>query len=295
MGLEVVTVDAFTNVPFAGNPAAVCILPEGGAEDAWMQSVAMEMNLSETAFLRHRAGDGARERLASFDLRWFTPLVEVDLCGHATLASAHLLWEDGHATPRQQLRFHTRSGVLKADRRERDGEVWIEMSFPSLPEKPYKGPTEILNRALGVKPDYVGTYGDDHLAVLESEDAVRRLSPDLALLKTLPVRGVAVTSLPDASTLAKGYDFVSRFFGPRVGVNEDPVTGSAHCGLGPLWAKRLGKTDVTGFQASARGGTVRVKTQGKRVLLGGQAVTVLRGRLESLNGPSSPDRRHHSR
>ncbi len=273
-----ITVDAFTDVPFAGNPAGVCILPEGGADESWMQRVAMEMNLSETAFLRSRGG--SRKGSASFDLRWFTPTVEMDLCGHATLASAHLLWEEGRADPRAQLRFHTRSGVLTADRRERDGKVWIEMDFPALPEKPHKGPADVLSKALGVAPEYVGTYGTDYLAVVAGEDAVRRLSPDLGLLKTLPVRGVAVTSPPGASMRAKGYDFVSRFFAPSVGVNEDPVTGSAHCGLGPFWAKRLGKREVLGFQASSRGGTVRVGVSGRRVLLGGQAVTVLRGHLE---------------
>ncbi len=280
LGLSLVTVDAFTSVRFSGNPAAVCIIPRGKFSERWMQKVAGEMNLSETAFLTSRDDGGARGGFASYDLRWFTPIVEVDLCGHATLASAHLLWEDGHVKPDEKVHFHTRSGLLTAERRERGGQVWIELEFPAMRDRPIKGSTEPISRAIGAKPKYVGAFGSDYLVEVESEAAVRGLSPDFGLLKTLPVRGVAVTSLPSASTKAKGYDFVSRFFGPRVGIDEDPVTGSAHCGLGPFWARRLGKAEVFGYQASERGGSVRVRVQGDKAVLGGRAVTVLRGQLE---------------
>jgi PhzF family phenazine biosynthesis protein len=274
LGVRIVTVDAFTGVLYAGNPAAVCVLPKKGSE-RWMQAVAREMNLSETAFLTRREGRGS----ASYDLRWFTPTVEVDLCGHATLASAHVLWEEGHVGPGEKVSFHTRSGVLTAERREIGGEAWIEMDFPAMRIRPRRGATDALSNALSARPRYVGAYGSDYLVEVESEAVLRRLSPDFGLLKTLPVRGVAVTSSPGASTKAKGYDFVSRFFGPKVGVDEDPATGSSHCGLGPFWGRRLGKSEVVGFQASARGGSVRVRMKGDRVLLGGQAVTAMRGEL----------------
>jgi len=277
MGLPIVTVDAFTDALFAGNPAAVCVLPPGkGEEEEWMQKVAREMNLSETAFLRPR---GMVQGMPSYDLRWFTPTVEVDLCGHATLASAHVLWEEGHVPVKDKLRFQTRSGVLTADRRPARGGAWIELDFPAAPVRPAAGPTKFLSKALGTTPSFVGEYATDYLAEVESESVVRKLSPSFDLLKTLPVRGVAVTSEPDASTRAKGYDFVSRFFAPSVGVNEDPVTGSAHCGLGPFWGERLGKEEVVGYQASARGGSVTVKIRGDRVLLAGRAVTAMRGEL----------------
>jgi PhzF family phenazine biosynthesis protein len=285
MGLPVVTVDAFTDVRFAGNPAAVCLLPHGRADEKWMQKVAREMNLSETAFLRSRDGKvpGSRRRtpgVKSFDLRWFTPTVEVDLCGHATLASAHVLWEEGHVGRNEKLHFHTRSGILKADRRTVGRQVWIELDFPALPERPFEGQADAVSKALGTEPRHLGTCGPDYLVEVESESVLRRLTPDLALIRALPVRGVGVTCAPSASTKKKGYDFVSRFFAPSVGVDEDPVTGSAHCFLGPFWGKRLGKKEVLGYQASARGGSVRVKMRGDRVLLGGRAVTVMRAELE---------------
>ena len=284
MGIPIVTVDAFTETRFSGNPAAVCLLPPGKADEDWMQKVATEMNLSETAFLRSRDGKNPTSRKAkgakSFDLRWFTPTVEVDLCGHATLASAHVLWGEGHVARKDRLHFHTRSGVLKAERRVEGGHVWIELDFPALLERPFEGSTAVISKALGTNPRYAGAYGSDYLVEVESESVLRRLSPDMALIKTLPVRGIAVTCAPSASTKAKGYDFVSRFFGPSVGVNEDPVTGSAHCFLGPFWGKRLGKEEVLGYQASARGGSMRVRMRGDRVLLGGKAVTVMRGELE---------------
>lgn len=261
MALQIVQVDAFTDRPFRGNPAAVCVLPEP-RDERWMQAVAREMNLSETAFLT-REGD-------AFRLRWFTPAVEVELCGHATLAGAHVLWEDGHLGPGATARFHTRSGVLTA---ERSGE-WIELDFPAKPEAEIAAPAE-LARALGVRPAYVGRSDFDLLVEVDAEETVRSLEPDMRLLRTIPARGVIVTSRAAASE----FDFVSRFFGPRVGVDEDPVTGSAHACLGPFWKKRLGKDDFLAYQASPRGGVVRVGMRGDRVRLGGQAVTVLRGEL----------------
>jgi PhzF family phenazine biosynthesis protein len=261
MPLKIVQVDAFTDTPFRGNPAAVCILPEP-RDDAWLQAVAREMNLSETAFLL-REGDG-------FRLRWFTPAVEVDLCGHATLASAHALWEGGQLGDGEVARFHTRSGVLTA---EKDGE-WITLDFPATPEEETTTPAE-LARALGVEPVYVGRSRFDLLVELESEAEVRALEPDIGLLRALPVRGVIVTS----RATTPGFDFVSRFFAPRVEVNEDPVTGSAHCCLTPYWRKRLGRDSFTAYQASARGGIVRVELHGDRVRLGGQAVTVMHAEL----------------
>ncbi len=261
MTLSIVQVDAFTAKPFAGNPAAVCVLPAPG-DAGWMQRVAAEMNLAETAFL-HPLDDG-------YNLRWFTPTVEVDLCGHATLASAHALWESGRLAPDAEARFHTRSGLLTA---RRSGD-WIELDFPATPPEPAEPPAD-LARALGVTPLYVGKTRFDYLLELESEDAVRAVRPDFALLRELGVRGVIVTG--PAST--PGLDFVSRFFAPGSGIDEDPVTGSAHCGLAPFWGAKLGKSEMVGYQASARGGVVRVRLNGTRVALGGQAVTVLRGEL----------------
>jgi PhzF family phenazine biosynthesis protein len=261
VGLRITQVDAFTDTPFAGNPAAVCLL-SAPRDEGWMQSVAREMNLSETAFLVKR-DDG-------FALRWFTPAVEVALCGHATLASAHVLWEEGHLPAQSQARFHTKSGLLTGDRA---GE-WIELDFPAKREEPATVPPG-LAEALGVTPKYVGKNQFDYLVEVDAEDTVRRLAPDHAGLAALPVRGVIVTSRASSP----GYDFVSRFFAPGVGVPEDPVTGSAHCALGPFWQARLGKSDFTAYQASPRGGTVRVRVAGDRVKLGGKAVTVLRGEL----------------
>jgi len=268
MGIPLFHVDAFTEEPFAGNPAAVCLLPEARSEE-WMQNVAAEMNLSETAFLV-REGD-------AYGLRWFTPTVEVELCGHATLASSHVLWETGALKASEQARFQTLSGKLSAERR---GE-WIELDFPATPEQPAAAPAG-LEAALGAKPVYVGKTRFDYMVEVESEMIVRGLRPDMARVAKIPARGVMVTSR--AST--PGWDFVSRFFGPQTGVAEDPVTGSAHCCLGPYWAKKLGKTEFTAFQASPRGGLVRVRLappsagqEGDRVRLGGKAVTVLRGEL----------------
>jgi PhzF family phenazine biosynthesis protein len=261
MGVPIFQADAFTDEPFAGNPAAVCILPEPRGE-RWMQNVAKEMNLSETAFLRKQK-DG-------FDLRWFTPAVEVDLCGHATLASAHILWEIAMLGAQEQARFHTRSGLLTAERKGQQ----IELNFPATPDEPVETPPG-LSEALGVTFKYVGESKFDYLVEVDSEEVVRGLKPDFALLRSLSMRGIMVTSIASSS----GYDFVSRFFAPGAGIDEDPVTGSAHCCLGPYWSRRLGKQEFAAYQASARGGVVRVRLAGDRVYLGGRAVTVLRGEL----------------
>jgi PhzF family phenazine biosynthesis protein len=254
-------VDAFTPTPFAGNPAAVCVL-DTPRERAWMQHVATEMNLSETAFLLRRH-DG-------YSLRWFTPAVEVELCGHATLAACHVLWEEGHLGPSEEALLHTASGVLTATRQ---GE-WISLDFPTRPERPVEPPPELI-RALAVEPVYVGKNVYDYLVQVADEATVRALDPDQLTLKRLGVRGVMVTAV--AST--PGFDFVSRFFAPGAGVDEDPVTGSAHCCLGPFWQERLGKPELVAYQASRRGGVVRVRVAGDRVVLGGQAVTVVRGEI----------------
>jgi PhzF family phenazine biosynthesis protein len=261
MAIRVVQVDAFTNRPFAGNPAAVCVLKEA-RPDEWMRDVAREMNLSETAFLTPENG--------GYNLRWLTPAVEVDLCGHATVASAHVLWEDGHLPEGEQARFHTRSGLLTADRK---GD-WIELDFPAKVAVAAAAPPALL-AALGVKEaKFVGKNVFDYLVEVDSEETLRGLSPDHSTLRKEPVRGVIVTARGSGE-----YDFVSRFFAPGAGVDEDPVTGSAHTALGPYWAERLGKREFTAFQASARGGVVRVRVEGDRVKLGGQAVTVMTGEL----------------
>jgi PhzF family phenazine biosynthesis protein len=264
MAIRFVQVDAFTNTPFAGNPAAVCIV-SSAAPEQWMKDVAREMNLSETAFLVPRE-DG-------WQLRWLTPAVEVDLCGHATLASAHVLWEDGHLAAGAEARFHTRSGLLRASR---IGD-WIEMDFPATPAEPVADgnvPPELV-AALGAKAMFIGRPRFDWLVEVGSEAEVRALAPDLTALRKCGARGVIVTAQADPGP----YDFVSRFFAPGAGVDEDPVTGSAHCALAPYWAGKLGKPELTGFQASARGGVVRVRVEGDRVKLGGQAVIVIRGEL----------------
>jgi PhzF family phenazine biosynthesis protein len=261
MGVPIYQVDAFTEKPFSGNPAAVCLLPSP-REAAWMQAVAKEMNLSETAFLLKQE-DG-------YNLRWFTPAVEVDLCGHATLASAHILWETGILPREEQARFHTRSGLLTA--LSQGGE--IELNFPAKIDEPADAPHGLLE-ALKVGAQYVGKSKFDYLVQVDSEETVRRVNPDFPTLKTLPVRGIIVTS----TATTPGFDFVSRFFAPAAGVNEDPVTGSAHCTLGPFWSRRMGRQDLLAYQASERGGALRVRVSGDRVHLGGKAVTVLHGEL----------------
>lgn len=263
MPIPISIVDAFTAEPFAGNPAAVCLLPEP-APEAWMQDVAREMSLSETAFLVPAEG--------SFRLRWFTPAREVDLCGHATLASAHLLWLDGHLAPGDEARFDTLSGRLTC---RRAGDGWIAMDFPAEPPEPVEPPAELL-AALGLPGAvYVGRNRLDYLVELAGEAAVLAVAPDFRALARAGARGVIVT----ARAAAAGHHFVSRYFAPAYGVDEDPVTGSAHCALGPYWAAKLGEDDLTGRQVSARGGVVRVTPRGGRVILSGQAVRVMKGEL----------------
>jgi len=266
---KIYQVDAFAEEAFRGNPAGVCWLDEP-RPDAWMQGVAAEMNVAETAFVA-RAAEG-------FDLRWFTPTTEVPLCGHATLASAHILWETGILGPEETARFHTRSGILSACRR---GER-VDIDLPAIPAAPASAP-EPLVRALGVAP--VETFrtpergmGDhDYLLVLASEDAVRAVRPDFGVLRREVPPAVIVTARAGAG--AGAFDIVSRFFAAAWGIDEDPVTGVAHCSLVPFWSRRLGKSEIVGYQASARGGVVHGRLEGDRVFLSGGAVTVLRGAI----------------
>jgi PhzF family phenazine biosynthesis protein len=259
MAIDIYQVDAFTEKPFGGNPAAVCIMP-GPADPAWMQHVARDMNVSETAFL-YRERDG-------YNLRWFTPAVEVEICGHATLASAHILWETGRVSRSEGIEFYTLSGVLTASI---FGGI-IELDFPSEPESKADAPPG-LTESLGVTPVYVGRNRFDYLVEVGSAEEVRALKPDFALLGTIPVRGVMVTSASDMP----GYDFVCRFFGPASGIDEDPATGSAYCCLGSYWEKKLGKSDFLAYQASGRGGVIGVRVLRERVKLLGKAVTVFKG------------------
>ncbi len=266
MGEPLFVVDAFTDRPFEGNPAAVCVL-EDDRPEKWLASVAREMNLPETAFLRRLAG-------SAWGLRWFTPTVEVDLCGHATLASAHALWEAGFEDHESVLAFETRSGTLRASRRAPE----IELDFPAEPAAPAQASNGLLE-ALGIRAArFTGRNRLDFLLELDSEAAVRMVSPDFPALAaaTRPGRGVIVT----ARSASPDRDFVSRYFAPAAGIDEDPVTGSAHCCLGPFWAERLGRRELTGRQISTRGGTVGVRVgDGGRVKLTGRAVTVSRGEL----------------
>lgn len=261
MSYPIFQVDAFASEPFAGNPAAVCLLLNGEKSSQWMQQVAMEMNLSETAFLVPQ-GDG-------WKLRWFTPTVEVDLCGHATLASAHVLLNMGLAEAHEVISFYTQSGLLKASGKEE----WIELDFPAEPAWAKEMDPAII-QALGAKPVFAGRNRIDYLVEVASEQEVLDMKPDMARLAAFP-QGVMVT----AKAARPGFDFVSRFFGPGVGIDEDPVTGSAHCCLGPYWQPKLNKTEFIAWQASSRGGAVKVRLEGDRVFLGGQAVMVLQGEL----------------
>ena len=252
-------IDAFTDHAFGGNPAAVCWL-EQEAETSWMQSLAAEMNLSETAFVR-RVEEG-------HELRWFTPTMEVDLCGHATLATAKAIWTDDLAPKDVPLRFHTRSGVLTCQLVD---DV-IELNFPATPPTPISV-TDLMCQVLGTKPLYVGQSRFYQMAVLESAELVRTIRPDFSRMKQIPTLGVIVTAESDVQQ----FDFVSRFFAPSMGVDEDPVCGSAHCCLAPYWGERLGKDVLTAFQASSRGGILRLRNVDDRVKLGGHAVIVWRG------------------
>ena len=252
-------VDAFTNQPFRGNPAAICWLEEE-VPAAWMQSVAAEMNLSETAFLIRKGNH--------YGLRWFTPRFEVDLCGHATLASAHVLWSAGIHTSVEPIVFETRSGPLTCRRASRR----IEMDFPATSVE-LQPPSPVLVAALGVSPIESGKTAFDEFVVVENPQTLRSMTPDFRSLAQVDTRGVIVTCRSDDPQ----FDFLSRFFAPAAGIDEDPVTGSAHCALGPYWAGVLGKEQLTGYQGSERGGVVSVHAAGDRVVLGGEAVTVWEG------------------
>jgi PhzF family phenazine biosynthesis protein len=254
--------DAFTDKPFAGNPAAVCVL-DAPRDDAWMQAVAAEMNLSETAFVRQLEN--------GYELRWFTPKAEVDLCGHATLATAFTLYEMGIVHAEKAIDFQTRSGILTAVRQGK----FILLDFPAVEVKPCEPPSTLLE-ALNVDPIFVGVTNADRFMVVDSPEIVRSLRPDFRKLASIATRGVIVTSASDIP----GVDFISRFFAPSHGIDEDPVTGSAHCALAPYWTEQLGKTQMVGFQASQRGGIVNVELKGGRVILGGEAVLVMKGELK---------------
>lgn len=263
MPQSLIQVDAFTNTPFAGNPAAVCVLTDPKS-DRWMQQVAQEMNLSETAFVLPQA-DG-------FSLRWFTPTTEVPLCGHATLATAHVLWSEGHLDPDTLAQFHTQSGLLTATRQ---GD-WIELNFPAAVSTPVDTPPELV-KALGCTPIAVYQNSLGYLVEVGDAASVRQLQPDFGLMATLPIANAIVTSRAEAGS---EFDFISRFFAPGLGINEDPVTGAAHCCLAPYWRDRLHKDQFLAYQASSRGGIVKVQYDGgDRVYLSGQAVTVMRADL----------------
>ena len=261
--LPLYQVDAFTGRAFAGNPAGVCLLDEP-RPDAWMQSLAAELKHSETAFLLPE-NDGYR-------LRWFTPVSEVDLCGHATLASAHVLFETGRVGASAEARFFTRSGLLTAC--HKDG--WVELNFPATPALPAPPPAGMLE-ALGLRQAlYVGKNAYDYLVEVAKESEVHDLNPDFRALQKITMRGVIVTAPAETGE----YDFLSRFFAPGAGIDEDPVTGSAHCTLAPYWSAKLGKTSFSAYQASPRGGALRVRLEGQRVVLAGQAVTIYEGALK---------------
>ena len=260
MGLPLFHVDAFTDRPFAGNPAAVCLLPSW-KDDAWLQAVGREMNLPETAFLVKQSDH--------YGLRWFTPTVEVEFCGHATLAAAHCVWQHGEVNG-DEIRFSTKIGILKASRH---GDL-IELDSPLQPERAVEAPPGLLS-SLGVSAKYVGRNRFDYLVEVDSEAVLRGMAPDFKQLASVWARGIIVTS---TATDTK-FDFVSRFFAPAVGIDEDPVTGSAHCCLVDFWRKRLNKSEFTAYQASARGGVVRVKVANDRAILGGKALTIAKGEL----------------
>ena len=261
MQYPIYQVDAFTGRVFGGNPAAVVLLNEW-LPDETLQAIAAENNLSETAFLIFGK--------YVHSLRWFTPTVEGDLCGHATLASAHALWELGLIKQEEKIRFHTRSGLLTCVQKN----SWIELNFPAEPAGSADAPPELL-QALDITPRFVGKNRFDYLVEVHTETEVRNLAPDFERLKALGIRGAMVTAPSDDPA----YDFVSRFFAPGAGINEDPVTGSAHCCLAPFWGARLNKRELTARQISHRGGTLRLRLGEDRVFISGQAVTVLKGEL----------------
>ena len=274
MGQSIIQVDAFTNVPFRGNPAAVCLM-QAEAGDEWLQDIAAEMNLSETAFLLSNPSPGVvgEEGVADYSLRWFTPDIEVDLCGHATLASAHVLWSEKLVSTTEKIRFHTKSGLLAATLASGLDGDWITLNFPSQAVSAIDAPPS-LAKALGGK--VLGVYANEtnYLVEVASEAELRTLRPDLPTLAQLPRQGVIVTACGSGP-----YDFFSRYFAPQAGIDEDPVTGSAHCSLVPFWKARMGKSKLLAYQASARGGVLKVADLGERVAISGQAVTVMRGEL----------------
>jgi PhzF family phenazine biosynthesis protein len=259
--MQIYQVAAFTEEPFHGNPAVVCFLSEP-KNDGWMQSVATEMNMPVTAFL-YKNDD-------HYSLRWFTSTTEIPICGHGTLASAHILYDLNHISREASATFMTKSGWLTAN----FNAGWIEFTFPSKPDQKTIAPKK-LNQALGVKPTYVGKNHFDYIVEVEGEDVVKNLKPNIDIIAQMPVRGVIVTSVSNSNK----YDFVSRFFSPAQGIDEDAVTGSAHCCLGPYWERKLNKSDFIAFQASSRGGILKIRVNGERVLLAGKAMTVLEGKL----------------
>lgn len=281
MELTVIQVDAFTDRPFAGNPAAVCVT-DTPLEASLMQAIAAEMNLSETAFLHPLSGEKGGEK--GYSLRWFTPAVEVDLCGHGTLASAHVLWSEGYLPAEQMAHFSTKSGWLSAKQQQ----SWIEMDFPARPVRPtHVMPQLIASLCCGGNIRSVAKSKTNYLVELHSEQALRALQPNFDEIKKLPVQGVIATAIADHDD----YDFVSRYFAPAAGINEDPVTGSAHASLAPYWQARLGKGEMLAQQISARSGVVRVRcaksesnkaesAEDNRIAISGQAVTVLKGVLQ---------------
>ncbi len=276
LGAKLHLVDAFAHAPFTGNPAGVCLL-ESEAPAAWMQALAAELKQSETAFVVPMES-GAASTLGpagtakQFSLRWFTPTSEVDLCGHATLASAHVLWSTGVLAERELARFQTRSGWLACALRP-DGS--IEMDFPAHRPVAHEAPLE-LAAALGCQPVWIGKTRLDWFVELATAAELKALRPNLARLVNLSVRGVIVTAPGETGS---GADFYSRFFAPGVGVDEDPVTGSAHCALGPHWSAKLGRNPLVGLQVSARTGYVEVEVHASRVALRGRARSVFFGQL----------------
>ena len=265
MATEIYHVDAFASQPFAGNPAAVCLMTESKT-DEWMQAVAAEMNLSETAFVTRKT-DAEKNW---FHLRWFTPKVEVDLCGHATLATSHVLWQCGWLSENEKANFDSRSGELAATK---SGDQ-IFLNFPATPAKPALLDGEILE-AVKLNPQYTGLSREDYLIEVASADEVRNLDIDFGKLSKVETRGVIVTAASDQTE----FDFISRFFAPAAGIDEDPVTGSAHCCLAPYWSEKLNKLELTAYQASARGGKLQLKIENDRVHIGGRAITIKKGEL----------------
>ncbi len=261
MNIPIYQVDAFSDQPFKGNPAAVVVLDQPQTPQ-WMQLVAREMNLSETAFTCRQSN--------GYQLQWFTPKTEIELCGHATLATAHVLWESGRESPNSRIRFSTKSGWLSAERKQ----AIIELDFPAAGYIPGDLSEEII-ATIGFVPDNVYFSGEKWLLEYSDENEIIKIKPDFVRLKQFPGRGLIVTSRSEKP----GIDFVSRYFAPWVGVDEDPVTGSAHCILGPYWGERLRKSFLTGQQLSTRGGIVTVRLSGERVYIGGKAITVLKGEL----------------